>query len=229
VARGVDSSHPEDHAAAIVNANEHPFAEALGATAGLIPADLTKFRASIDPGLIEECLLATGTATIRRRRLPAEQVIWLVLGMALTRNLPIAEVIRRLDLVLPDGDGNRTVASSAISQGCGSFATADNPVIPEGWIMPARLRMHRDGNWRSSTPLRPAKGPSSPQRSSSRNGVGGPPWRRQQRARGAVIRDVTDRDCSRFAPSQKSRTQINCMNCLRRLSRRREGWQVNHA
>jgi len=99
-----------------VDANEHPFAEALGATAGLIPGDLTKFRASIDPALIEECLLATGTATIRRRRLPAEQVIWLVLGMALTRNLPISEVIRRLDLVLPDDDGNRTVVSSAISQ-----------------------------------------------------------------------------------------------------------------
>lgn len=109
-------SRPEDHAAAIVEATGHPFAEALGATAELIPADLTKFRASIDPRWIEECLLATGTATIRRRRLPAEQVVWLVLGMALTRSLPISEVIRRLDLVLPDGDGNRTVASSAISQ-----------------------------------------------------------------------------------------------------------------
>ena len=99
-----------------MDAQEHSFAEALGVTAELLPAELTKFRASIDPAWIEECLLATGTATIRRRRLPAEQVIWLVLGMALTRNLPITEVIRRLDLVLPDGDGNRTVASSAISQ-----------------------------------------------------------------------------------------------------------------
>jgi hypothetical protein len=77
---------------------------------------LATFRASIDPAWIEEALLATGTATVRRRRLPAEQVIWLVLGMALMRNTPIAEIVRRLDLALPDANGNRTVVSSAISQ-----------------------------------------------------------------------------------------------------------------
>ena len=44
-----------------------------------------RLRASIDPRWVEEALEATGTATLRRRRLPAEQVIWLVLGMALYR------------------------------------------------------------------------------------------------------------------------------------------------
>ncbi len=36
-------------------------------------------------------------ATIRRRRLPSEQVLWLVLGMALFRNESIDEVARRLN------------------------------------------------------------------------------------------------------------------------------------
>lgn len=113
---GVESARPEDHAAAIVNDGTTCFAQDLGATAELTPASFTAFRASIDPAWIEEALLATGTATVRRRRLPAEQVLWLVLGMGLMRNTPIADLVRRLDLALPDADGNRTVVSSAISQ-----------------------------------------------------------------------------------------------------------------
>ena len=91
------------------------FAEELGATAAAVPAGLQAFRASIDPAWIEEALQSTGTASIRRRRLPADQVLWLVLGMALMRNMSIAEVVRRLDLALPDADGNRTVAPSAVA------------------------------------------------------------------------------------------------------------------
>ncbi len=36
--------------------------------------------------------------------------------MALLRDRPIAEVVRQLDLAMPDGDGRRTVASSSVSQ-----------------------------------------------------------------------------------------------------------------
>lgn len=72
------------------------------------------FRKSIDPSWIEKALEATGTATIRRRRLPAEQVIWLVLGMALFRNLPITQVARKLDLVLPGK--KREVARASVSE-----------------------------------------------------------------------------------------------------------------
>jgi hypothetical protein len=60
-----------------------------------------RFRASIEPEWIEEALAATGTATIRKRRLPAEQVIWLVLGMALQRDRSIADVVASLELALP--------------------------------------------------------------------------------------------------------------------------------
>lgn len=74
-----------------------------------------RVRASIDPTWIDEALEATGTATLRRRRLPAEQVIWLVLGMALYRNRPIDEVVAKLDLALP-GRRGPTPAPSAVVQ-----------------------------------------------------------------------------------------------------------------
>ena len=70
------------------------------------------FAAHIDPSWIEEALEATGTATLRRRRLPAEQVIWLVLGIALFRDRSIKQVVENLDLALPSPQGG--VAGSAI-------------------------------------------------------------------------------------------------------------------
>lgn len=74
-----------------------------------------RLRNSIDPCWIDEALEATGTATVRKRRLPAEQVIWLVLGMAMYRHQPIDELVERLDLVLP-GSGRAAMAKSAVTQ-----------------------------------------------------------------------------------------------------------------
>jgi hypothetical protein len=74
-----------------------------------------RLRASIDPAWIEQALELTGTATLRRRRLPAEQVIWLVLGMALYRDRRIDELVDKLDLALPDRR-DLTVARSAVAQ-----------------------------------------------------------------------------------------------------------------
>ena len=74
-----------------------------------------RFQTSIDPAWVLEALFVTGTATLRRRRFPAEQVIWLVLGMALFRDLPIIDVARELALVLP-GTGAGRIAGSAVMQ-----------------------------------------------------------------------------------------------------------------
>jgi transposase IS4-like protein/DDE family transposase len=77
------------------------------------PDSVDRFRQDLDPEWLEDALRATGTATLRRRRLPAEQVVWLVLGMALFRDRSIVEVVNKLDLALPDARG-RPVASSAV-------------------------------------------------------------------------------------------------------------------
>jgi hypothetical protein len=79
------------------------------------PESFDDFRRHIDPDWVREALDATGTATLRRRRLPAEQVVWLVLGMALLRDRSITQVADSLDLALPGGRGP-TATPSAISQ-----------------------------------------------------------------------------------------------------------------
>ena len=88
----------------------------LGATASSLPEDFGRFQKYVDIQWIEDALAVEGPATLRTRRLPAEQVVWLVIGMGLYRNLPIAEVVRSLELVLPDRDGDRGIAPSAIPQ-----------------------------------------------------------------------------------------------------------------
>ena len=77
------------------------------------PENFENLRRNIDAEWIEQALQATGTATIRRRRLPAEQVVWLVIGMALFRNRSIHDVVSKLGLVLP-GD-TPTVVPSAVA------------------------------------------------------------------------------------------------------------------
>jgi hypothetical protein len=88
--------------------------ETFECVAEVIPAELKRFQAHIDPVWIEEALEATGTATVRRRRLPADQVVWLVLGMGLLRDDAIERVVDSLDLALPGPSG--LIAKSAIAQ-----------------------------------------------------------------------------------------------------------------
>lgn len=78
------------------------------------PADLSRLCELIDPQWIEHALAATGKASIRKRKLPAEQVVWLVIGLALFRNQPIWHVVRQLDLCL---GSDECVAPSATVQG----------------------------------------------------------------------------------------------------------------
>jgi hypothetical protein len=102
----------------------HPF--------GLMPiaseGAFDRLISSLNPEWIEQALTATGSVTVRKRKLPAEQVLWLVLGMALYRDRPIAELVERLDLVMPGVD-DRTVAPSAAAQ-----ARARLGDEPLGWL-----------------------------------------------------------------------------------------------
>ena len=55
-------------------------------------------------------------ATIRRRRLPSDMVLWLVVGMAFFRNEPISEVARRLNICAEGLANDALLADSALSQ-----------------------------------------------------------------------------------------------------------------
>lgn len=71
-------------------------------------------RGSLPAQWIEQALQATGVATLRKRRLPMEQVVWLVLGIALLRDRSILHVADALEVALPArGEG---ISSSTLSQ-----------------------------------------------------------------------------------------------------------------
>src|SRR3989304_3381624 len=94
-------------------------AEALldGGT-GRAEASFALFAQTLDRQWIDAALQATGAASVRRRKLPAEYVVWLVIGMGLLRDRSIEEVVRHLHLVLPgvDPPAQAHVTGSAIVQ-----------------------------------------------------------------------------------------------------------------
>lgn len=93
-------------------------AEALvQAGEGRAEASFALFAETLDPQWIERALQATGKASVRRRKLPAEYVVWLVIGMALLRDRSIQEVVRHLALAWPGADRHRpSVSGGAVVQ-----------------------------------------------------------------------------------------------------------------
>lgn len=84
---------------------------------GTLPDTFEGLKSQFDTDWVESALRRSGTATLRKRKLPAEQVVWLVIGMALYRDRPIDDVVRTLDLVMPDEDGHvRRITKGAIPQ-----------------------------------------------------------------------------------------------------------------
>ena len=102
------------------------FSELLDDLAAMGPRGLARFEASIDPQWIEQALAFTGKASIRRRKLPADQVVWLIVGMALFRDRSIVNVVEHLNLVAPGVD---SLAPSAIPA-----ARARLGVEPMEWL-----------------------------------------------------------------------------------------------
>jgi hypothetical protein len=81
----------------------------------LPPADLGRLVAHLPREWIEQAVQETDRASIRQRRLPAEQVVWLVIALALYRHQSISEVVDDLDLAL-SGQGRPFISKSAVTQ-----------------------------------------------------------------------------------------------------------------
>lgn len=75
---------------------------------------LDKLKAILDPDILEQAFEYAGVATVRRRRLPLEAVMWSVIGMSLFRNEAVWDIANRLDISLPGK--NKLVAPSALVQ-----------------------------------------------------------------------------------------------------------------
>lgn len=111
-----------------------------------VPADLERFASLLDPQWIEQALAATGTTSIRRRRLPAEQVVWLVIGLALFRNRPIWQIVQHLGLD-QGHDGQLAVPSAAVS------ARQRLGAGPLAWLFERLARHWSDGPQPASAQL----------------------------------------------------------------------------
>jgi IS4 transposase len=77
--------------------------------------DDNTFTQNIPVEWIESALTLSAKATIRRRRLPSDQVLWLVIGMALFRNEPIHEVARRLNICAQGLANESLLAKSGVT------------------------------------------------------------------------------------------------------------------
>lgn len=81
--------------------------------ASLPAAGIAELGALLDPAWIEQALTATGKASIRRRKLPADHAVWLVIGLALFRHMPLWQVVQEMALTL---DGQELpVPSSSVA------------------------------------------------------------------------------------------------------------------
>ena len=90
------------------------FSQAIDAISRVTPDTFSSLSEVLSPELIDTCLEQSGVATLRKRRLPLEMVVWSIVGMALFRHIPMGQVVNQLDIVLP---GKRPfVAPSAVVQ-----------------------------------------------------------------------------------------------------------------
>ena len=88
--------------------------EALARTHITRLTEFTCLADVLEPELIQSCLDSQGVATLRRRKLPMDAMIWAVIGMALFRGESVRSLINKLDIVLPQEIDY--VARSAVTQ-----------------------------------------------------------------------------------------------------------------
>lgn len=73
------------------------------------------FGSALDVEWVQQALRTSDGVTVRRRKLPRDAVLWLVIGMGLLRDHSIADVVRRLGLLIPQPNGARaTIVDGAL-------------------------------------------------------------------------------------------------------------------
>ena len=84
---------------------------------GTLPSAFKGLKSRVDVEWVQEALAHGGSGKLRNRKLSAEDIVWLVIGIALYRDLPMVDVAHRLDLVLPNKKGRPgSVSKGAIPQ-----------------------------------------------------------------------------------------------------------------
>jgi hypothetical protein len=92
-----------------------------------LPGGVETLRSALRLEWIREALERTGKATLRRRKLPNEAVVWLVIGMALFTNRSVEAVVKHLGLATAEDWGDkrpRSATGSPVTSGGATRARA---------------------------------------------------------------------------------------------------------
>lgn len=88
--------------------------QALGIINITSPEQARSLSDLIPAELIRQALTLTDTVTLRKRKLPLESMIWLVVGMSVFCNRPMTEIVNLMDIV--DRTGTPFTARSSVIQ-----------------------------------------------------------------------------------------------------------------
>ena len=88
--------------------------EALARTSINRLTEFSSLSDVLEPDVIQSCLDSNGVATLRKRKLPMDAMVWAVIGMSLFRTESVRQLINKLDIVLPQEVDY--VARSAVTQ-----------------------------------------------------------------------------------------------------------------
>lgn len=86
--------------------------QALGIINLTAPAEVRSLADLLSPDLIQQAFSLTDTVTLRKRKLPLESMVWLVIGMAIFNNKPMSHIVNLMDIV--DRTGRPFTAPSSV-------------------------------------------------------------------------------------------------------------------
>ncbi len=79
------------------------------------PEGFARLTRNLEAEWLEQALARVhGDARMRRRKMPVDRAVWVVIAIALFEDLSIESVVHRLGLSLPDGDGAKEISKGAL-------------------------------------------------------------------------------------------------------------------
>jgi len=111
------------------------------------------FNAPLPMEWLEQALSLTETVTLRRRKLPPEQIIRLVVGMSLLRNESIKEVATRLAFSSKGLDNSLLAARSSLSEARQRLGPEPVKTLFEKSADHWASQTHVDDNWQGLQPF----------------------------------------------------------------------------
>ncbi|WP_371190683.1 IS4 family transposase [Tatumella sp. UCD-D_suzukii] len=86
--------------------------QALGMINLTAPDEVQSLANLLPPELIQQAFSLTDTVTLRKRKLPLESMVWLVIGMAIFNNKPLSHIVNLMDIA--DRSGRSFTAPSSV-------------------------------------------------------------------------------------------------------------------